>query len=174
MGELTTVGPNALPGSYWGILIFALIVLACFLVGIQFLFLHVTRIYKNLRQEIRYSVTPKFLELNVGGKQIVDLAIEVWRLENRITRSQDKLSDADKTAFKHSFIKLKRFLEVNDIEVKDHTNEKYNEGLNYELISVEKDESAKESRIKETVEPTVLCKGQVVNRAKVVLIEAQG
>jgi SepF-like predicted cell division protein (DUF552 family) len=43
--------------------------------------------------------------------------------------------------------------------------------MNLDILSIEKDPSISESVIKETHEPAVLHKGQVVKKAKVVVLE---
>ena len=48
--------------------------------------------------------------------------------------------------------------------------QKYNEGLNLDVLNVEKDASVTVPTVKETVEPTVLHKGQVVKKAKIILL----
>ncbi len=66
--------------------------------------------------------------------------------------------------------KLMRYLEKYEIKIIDYKNQKYNEGLNLDILSVEKDASLLEPTIKETVEPTIMCKGQVVRKAKIILL----
>jgi hypothetical protein len=66
---------------------------------------------------------------------------------------------------------MKRFLDKNDIDVIDYTNKKYNEGLNLDVLAVEKDSNLKEAIIKETHEPAITLKGKIVKKAKVILLE---
>ncbi|MEZ6331112.1 MAG: hypothetical protein R3B12_03830, partial [Candidatus Saccharimonadales bacterium] len=48
---------------------------------------------------------------------VVDLAIELWRLENKLSKVKDKLSDDENKALNNSLDRLKRFLSKNDLEV---------------------------------------------------------
>ena len=72
---------------------------------------------------------------------------------------------------KNSVQKIKRYLDKNDIEIVDYTNQKFNEGRNLDILAVEKSSNILESIIKETKEPTILYKNQVVNKGKVIILE---
>jgi hypothetical protein len=74
----------------------------------------------------------------------------------------------------NSINKLKRYLEKNDIEIIDHTNQKYTEGENLEILAVEEDAKLEYPIIKETKEPTILYKGQVVRKGKIILLTKKG
>ena len=65
----------------------------------------------------------------------------------------------------------KKYLEKYDVSVISYTNQKYNEGLNLDILSIESDSNIFEPTIKETVEPTVMCKGQIIKKAKVILLK---
>lgn len=109
------------------------------------------------------------LQIEIGA--LVELAIEIWRIEHRINKISDILPDNQRRGIEISVQKLKRYLEKYDIEIKDYTNQKYNVGLNLDVLLVEKDESLQETIVKETVEPTIFCKGKIVKRAKVILLK---
>jgi len=128
------------------------------------------KLFLQIRDEIRYSIAPKFIELSLGVNDLVDLAVEVWRMEQRIAKSASNLPEQQLKGLDNSIQKLKRYISKYDIEIVDYKNQKYNDGLNLDILSVEKDPSLSEPTIKETVEPTVLCKGQVVRKAKIILI----
>ncbi len=124
----------------------------------------------NLREEIKFSIQPKFIEMSLNVESLVELAVEVWRIEQRITKVSSSLPEVQRKGVETSIQKLKRYLEKYDIEIKDYTNQKFNDGLNLDVLSVEKDTSVTESVVKETIEPTILCKGQVVKKAKIILL----
>ena len=67
--------------------------------------------------------------------------------------------------------RMHRYLEIHDIEVQDYTNKSFNEGLNVDVISVVKEEGVSSPVIKETIEPTILSKGQLIRKAKVIVLE---
>jgi molecular chaperone GrpE (heat shock protein) len=127
-------------------------------------------LYTKLKEEIRYAVAPKFMELSLGVNELVDLAVEVWRMEQRIGKSAACLPENQLKGLENSIQKLKRYLEKYDIEIIDYKNQKFNEGLNLDILSVEKDPNATTPTVKETVEPTILVKGQVVKKAKIILL----
>ena len=124
---------------------------------------------KAIRDDIKDSIVPKFVEVSIQTKDLVEHAIELWRLE---TRLKPVLNDSDeiKELIVNSINKLKKYLEKNDIAVIDYTSQKYNEGLNLEILAIEKDINITESIIKETKEPTVTHKGKVINKGKVIIL----
>jgi hypothetical protein len=130
-------------------------------------------LHKKISEDIKYAISPKFIELSVEINDLVDLAVEVWRIENRITKSISELSENQLKGLENSLQKLRRYLEKYDIDIVDYKNTKYNDGLNLDILSIEKDSSITESRIKEVIEPTIMCKGQVVRRAKIILLTNQ-
>lgn len=127
--------------------------------------------FRLLNKNIRDSVQPKFIDISPNTQSLIDMAIEVWRLEKRLSKAAESLSADQNKAFENSTAKLKRFLEKNDISFNDYTDQKYNEGLNLDVLSMEKDSSISESIIKETHEPAVFHKGQLIKKAKVVVLE---
>ena len=127
-------------------------------------------LYRKISEDIKHSVSPKFVELSLGVNDLVDLAVEVWRMEQRVAKSASSLPENQLKGLENSIQKLKRYLEKYDIQIVDYKDTKYNDGLNLDILSVEKDPTLPESRVKETVEPTIMCKGQVVRKAKIILL----
>lgn len=127
-------------------------------------------VYSKIQEDIKFAVTPKFIELSLGVNDIVDLAVEIWRIEQRINKSASSLPENQLKGLENSIQKLKRYIEKYDIEIIDYKNTKYNDGLNLDILSVEKDATLSEPMVKETVEPTIMCKGQVVRKAKIILL----
>jgi hypothetical protein len=58
-----------------------------------------------------------------------------------------------------------------EIEILDYTGKKYNEGLNVDILSIEKDPGATFPHIREMIEPTILCKGTIIKKGKVIVVE---
>lgn len=127
-------------------------------------------LYMKLSQEIKYAVAPKSINLSVGVNELVELATEVWRIEQRLAKVTEALPETQRKGLENSVQKLKRYITNYDIEVIDYTNQKFNDGLNLDVLSVEKDPSVMVPTVKETVEPTILVKGQVVKKAKIILL----
>ncbi len=124
-----------------------------------------------LHKHISDSVQSKFIDVSPSTQSLVEAAIEVWRLEKRISKVSKDLSEDQNKAFENSITKLNRFLDKNDITFADYTDQKYNEGLNLDVLSIDKDKNVAESIIKETHEPAVFHKGQLIKKAKVVVLE---
>ena len=127
-------------------------------------------LYQKIKEEIKSAVAPKFMTVSVEANEITDLAVEIWRIEQRIAKSASSLPENQLKGLENSIQKMKRYLEKYDIEIMDYKNQKYNEGLNLDILSVEKDPTLPEPMIKETVEPTIMLKGQVVRKAKIILL----
>lgn len=127
-------------------------------------------LYMKLSQEIKFAVAPKSLQLSVSANELVDLAVEIWRMEQRLTKIANTLPENHRKGLENSILKLKKYISNYDIEIVDYTNQKFNDGLNLDVLSVEKDPAVATPTIKETVEPTILVKGQVVKKAKIILL----
>lgn len=112
-----------------------------------------------------------FVDLSPQSEDLVDLAVEVWRIQNRIHKSSSDLKDIHKRGLESSIKKLLNFLEKSNIEIVDHTNRKYNEGLNVNVLSYEEDDRVDFDFdfIKETIEPTIMHKGSVFRKGKVIV-----
>jgi hypothetical protein len=150
-----------------GIIVILILLLGAVIYGIRLSHLF----FRLTNRNIRDSVQSKFLELAPSTQSLVELAVEVWRLEKRLQKSSESLSDDQNKAFDNSLAKLQRYLEKNDISLTDYTDKKYNEGMNLDILSIEKDPDIPHSIIKETHEPAVLHKGQLIKKAKVVVLE---
>lgn len=125
----------------------------------------------RVRLQVAHSVEPKFLEISVDANSLVELAIEVWRLKKRLEKAEAKMSEDQAKALQNSYSKLLRYLDKNDIGITDYSDQKYNEGMNLDVLAVEKDKSLKQPVIKETHEPAVTLKGKLIRKAKVILLE---
>lgn len=123
------------------------------------------------RKDIESVIAPKFIDVSIQTKDLVDLAVEIWRMEQRLNKIILTLPENQQDLFSNSIQKLKRYLDKNDVAIVDHTNQKFNEGRNLDILSVEKNTDITESIIKETKEPTILYKGQVIHKGKVIVLE---
>lgn len=127
-------------------------------------------LYKKISEEIKYAVAPKSININASVTELIELATEVWRIEQRLTKIADILPENQKKGLENSVHKFKRYISNYDIEVIDYTNQKFNDGLNLDVLSIEKDQGVTTPTVKETIEPTILVKGQVVKKAKVIVL----
>lgn len=127
-------------------------------------------LFLKVQEEIQSAVAPKFVTVAIEANEITDLAVEIWRIEQRIAKFASILPENQLKGLENSIQKMKRYLNKYDIEVVDYKNMKYNDGLNLDILSVEKDLTLLESMVKETIEPTIMIKGQVVRKAKIILL----
>jgi molecular chaperone GrpE (heat shock protein) len=130
-------------------------------------------LYRKISEDIKYAVAPKHIELSLGVNDLVDLAVEIWRMDQRLAKSMSTLPENQQKGLQISIEKLKRYVGKYDIEILDYTNQKFNDGLNLDILSVEKDSTLPAPVVKETIEPTILVKGQVVRKAKIILLTNQ-
>jgi hypothetical protein len=126
---------------------------------------------QGVRLQIAQSVVPKFIQISPETNNLVELGIEVWRLKKRLEKIESSVSADQSKALQNSYSKLSRYLDRNDIGVTEYANQKYNEGMNLDVLAVEKDPKLKQSMIKETHEPAITHKGQLIRKAKVILLE---
>ena len=124
----------------------------------------------DIKEQIKFAVAPKFIDISTGVGEFVELAVEVWRIEQNIAKTIATIPESQAKRLESSIQKLKRYLEKYDLEIIDYKNQKYNDGLTLDVLSIEKDPSIQESVIKETIEPTIMLKGQVVRKAKVIVL----
>lgn len=136
------------------------------------LFLYMAEIHLQLyevRKDIQSVIAPKFLTVSPETNDLIELAIDMWRLESRFNKMSNSL-ESQREIVHNSIKKIKRYLDKNDIEIVDHTNQKFNDGRNLDILSVETDSRISQSIIKETKEPTIMFKGQVVRKGKVIIL----
>jgi hypothetical protein len=112
-----------------------------------------------------------FVDLSPRSADIVELAVEIWRIQNRLNKAITDLPDTQKRGLESSIQKLQKYLDTFKIQIVDHTNQKYNEGLNVNVLSFEINPHVSTPTIKETIEPTIICEGKVVRKGKVVVIK---
>jgi len=108
---------------------------------------------------------------NIGN--LVDLSIDVWRMEKRIQSMKTTLDENQIKLFETTIERMKRALGKNCIEIVDFANQKYIPGQNIDVIASEKDPEISFSIIRETFEPTILYNGRVIKRGKVIVVEKE-
>ena len=68
---------------------------------------------------------------------------------------------------KSNLSKLESFLNDFGVQIIDYTNQKYNDGMNVDIIDTIKTDISEPS-IKETIEPSITINGILVKRARVI------
>lgn len=104
-------------------------------------------------------------------QDIVDLAIELWRMEKKLSKIQGKFTEDENKSIVSSLERLKRFVKKNNIEVIDYTGQKYNDGMNVDVLQFEKEPGIKHPIIFQTHEPAVSHLGKLYRKAKVIIHE---
>lgn len=127
-------------------------------------------LYSKIKNDINFAVAPNSINLAPSTDDFIQFAIEIWRIEQRVSKLTETLPENQRKGLENSVQKFKRYLEKYDIEIVDYTNQKFNDGLNLDVLSVEKDPSVPESIVKETVEPTIIYRGQVIKKAKIIVL----
>ena len=127
--------------------------------------------FAKTERQIKRSIEPKSLDILPSAKNMIDLAVELWKLDKRMKNISGKLSDDEKKLLGNSLDRLKRFLQVNDIETEDYEGLVYNEGMNVKVMHVEKEHNVPRSIIGETIKPAIGRKGVLVSQAEVVIYE---
>ncbi len=122
-----------------------------------------------LQKELR-SIQPRFIDISASTEDFLDLAVEAWRLENKFNKIEQQLPEAAIKPFKHSLEKFRKFFAKHDIDIVDFTGQKFNDGLNIDVLNTEKDPSITEPYIKETFEPSIMVRGILVKKAKVIVV----
>lgn len=124
----------------------------------------------NLKRQIKESVESKFIEISPSSKEVLEVAVELWKLEQRIGKFQDSLPESQSKGLSGSFARIRKFTEAHSIEVKGFTGNKYSPGMAaMDVISVEKDPHAQHDYVKETIEPAIFTEGRIVKKARVIV-----
>ena len=127
--------------------------------------------FAKTERQIKCSIEPKSLDILPSAKNMIDLAVELWKLDKRMKNISGKLSDDEKKLLGNSLDRLKRFLQVNDIKTEDYEGLVYNDGMNVKVMHVEKEHNVPRSIIGETIKPAIGRKGVLVSQAEVVIYE---
>jgi hypothetical protein len=120
-----------------------------------------------ISQILIHSVQPQVIDILPNTEKMAQLAIDLWRLENRI---KSRLSDDKDIVFiENSVEKVNRFLSAHNISIEPPKLGKYNAGLNYDVIQFTFNSKAAHDSIVEILEPTIFHEGVVIRKAKVIV-----
>ena len=98
----------------------------------------------------------------------IDLALIVWSLKKYSNKLINENSLEEKSRpLKSNLAKLEQFLNSLNISIIDYTDQKYNEGMNLDVIDTIKTDTEFD-KIKETIEPSIVINGVLVKRARVI------
>ena len=128
--------------------------------------------YKQLINYIKNAIEPRFVTINLTPetKAIIQLAIDYWRLEERI----ETLKNEDDTNFKKlqsSLWRIGKYIKQYWIEIKDFKWDKYSEDiLAIEVKSTEITlDKNQDMFIKDIIQPAIFVNWQLIEKAKVIV-----
>ena len=145
-----------------------LLVLLLF-VGLLGVYVVVVFLYKDILKEINNSIKPLFLKVDITTNLITDLMFSVWQLDKNINKIKATDKEINTRTIDSTFNKIKNIFKTLGFESIDYTNKKFNEGLNVDIVATNKVNNTIEPYIKETIEPTILYKGNIIKKAKVIV-----
>ncbi len=145
-----------------------LLVLLLF-VGLLGVYVVVVFLYKDILKEIKNSIKPLFLKVDITTNLITDLMFSVWQLDKNINKIKATDKEINTRTIDSTFNKIKNIFKTLGFESIDYTNKKFNEGLNVDIVATNKVNNTIEPYIKETIEPTILYKGNIIKKAKVIV-----
>jgi len=151
------------------------IILICFLISTIFNIVILYFIYKSnkvIKFKIKDSIYPKFLEIAISpeSNKLINLWIDTWRLDSRL-REISNLSDIEKEKLENSISRVKKYISDYNFEIKGFNWDKYSEEVNiYELKATdETDKQELDWIIKDTIEPAVINKWNIIKQAKIIV-----
>ena len=106
-------------------------------------------------------------ELTFSMDLVSSLAIELWRLEKRI----DKVKNSIDNSITDQFQRIKDILRKQEIEICEHTDADYNDGMSVKVLHVEDVDNLPPGKMKiiETVKPSIYSRGKVISHGEVIV-----
>ena len=130
------------------------------------------RYKKDILKYVKQSIEPKFLEIAISPEtnKIINLWVDIWRLESRINEVIN-ISNIEKEKLGNSIRRVKKYISDYEFEIKGFNWDKYSEEINiYELKATEDtDKSELDWIIKDTIEPAVRNKWNIIKQAKIIV-----
>ena len=116
-------------------------------------------------------ITSQIVNVQIQPNDLVQIIIDVWRLEKKISESVNAGVDFHPLeSLRNSIERIIRYLKNNQIEIINHTGQLYNYGRNIDVLYFEKDEKIQNPIIKNTLEPSILFNDEVIHRGKVIVV----
>lgn len=131
---------------------------------------------KKLFRKLTQSPAPPEVRLQpheLRRLDIVDLAIEVWRLQERVKKMSAAMGKED-AASVFAAEKIRDIFSQIGIEVRDLTGQPYNEGMSLDVLARDypADENPTHRIIQETISPAVYLDGELKKMSQVILGKA--
>jgi len=128
-------------------------------------------LFLNLRNDFRNRIKQTCVKIDISftAEKMKDLAVATWNLKRHISKLSGELELGDRTRAVEGYIRRIENIYLSEgMTLEDYTGRKLIDGMNVDTVAVERTEGIRENRVKETVEPAVLYKGEIISRAKIV------
>lgn len=111
-------------------------------------------------------------------EDLINLAVETWRLERRVARLEPELGSRATRPLESTVRKLTSLLQVRGVTIgEDYEGRPFEDGFREVIVLAEEPDSSKPSgfrEISETVSPSVLHHGQRIRNAEVIVTSGAG
>jgi hypothetical protein len=145
-----------------------ILIFAVALVIVVFFVVYLFCLHKDTLKKIDMSIVPHFVDIKLSTTQILELISALWLLKKFVTKLIKENSLEDKARpINSNFKKIDNILKAWGYDVIDYTGQKYNEGMNVDIINNVKVENDCPV-IQETIEPSIVYKGNLLKRAKII------
>ena len=125
-------------------------------------------LYKNIQKNIKISVAPHFMNISPSVQQFKDLIIALFILKKHINKiALESNLESKFRPVTSAISKIENILKIFGFEIVDYTGQKYNDGMNIDIINTVKSD-IKYPIIKETIEPSIIYNGELISKAKVI------
>ena len=115
--------------------------------------------------------------LTLRKSEVVELAVQTWRLGRRVDALDAEKNPREKKQFSESLARFKKFLELLKVECIDPTGQSFTDGwVEVEIVSWETPEagvSTSEFKVKQTIAPIVRRDGEIIARGQIVATDMQ-
>ena len=119
------------------------------------------------------AVAEKLRKIDLSS--VIDVAIEVWRLQDRVNRLQTAAGRKD-ASIAFSIDKIQHVLRQIGIETREYTGQTYNEGMSLDVLTFDypAEEKPINRIVQETVSPAIFFDGTLHKMAQVIVGKADG
>lgn len=151
----------------------SVVLIITILLGILLIIFLQAFFFFRIKGAIKSSIEPKFLDIAISpeSQKLISLAIDIWRLEWKISNSGIPKDWVETEKIKTSIERLKKFTNDYGISIKDFIWEKYVNEINFLELkwTEETQDPSKDGIIKDAIEPVVYVNWTVVKTAKVIV-----
>ncbi|MCK5305820.1 MAG: hypothetical protein KAJ66_01660 [Candidatus Omnitrophica bacterium] len=105
----------------------------------------------------------------ISSIELISLfAIEMWRLDKRISKASENAID---NSIVDQIRRIKDIFKKQDIEIVEHANTDYNDGMSVKVLHVEEVDNLPYGKMNmlETVKPSVYFKGKIISHGEVIV-----